>query len=265
MANEYAPLPHPCVVRSALAGWPGSTVVPGGQCRVCGLGPRANGHSRRAAYDMRVGAPLCPMVLLRHGMRRPLNPRARALKLVNVTAMYAPSSCATRPEQRELPIASPESWNRAFLLTLDERRLVRIRVGCEFHFDAALPVQAVVLLRARSDGGVTVERETWHVQPSASFSDLVDMYGNHARRVVIGAGKASLRYDAEVTTSAAAGRGQPRSGPAPGRGPAWRDPHLHASQPLLPLRHPVRRGLEPVRDDTAGMGAGAGRLQLGSH
>ena len=84
-----------------------------------------------------------------------------------------------------------------------ERTLVRIRVGCEFHFDAALPVPAVVLLRARSDGGVTVERETWHVQPSASFSDLVDVYGNHCRRVVIGAGKASLRYDAEVTTSAA--------------------------------------------------------------
>ena len=79
---------------------------------------------------------------------------------------------------------------------------MQIRLGCEFRFDTALPVPAVVLLRARSDGGVTVERETWHVQPSASFSDLVDMYGNHARRVVIGAGKASLRYDAEVTTSA---------------------------------------------------------------
>jgi transglutaminase-like putative cysteine protease len=64
-------------------------------------------------------------------------------------------------------------------------------------------VPAVVLVRARSDDGATVERETWHVQPSASFSDLVDMYGNHARRVVIGAGKASLRYDAEVTTSPA--------------------------------------------------------------
>ena len=85
----------------------------------------------------------------------------------------------------------------------DERRLVRIRVGCEFRFDAPVPVPAVVLLRARSDGGVTVERETWDVQPSASFSDLLDTYGNHARRVVIGAGAASLRYDAEVTTSAA--------------------------------------------------------------
>ena len=42
---------------------------------------------------------------------------------------------------------------------------MRIRVGCEFRFDAALPVPAVVLLRARSDGGVTVESETWHVQP----------------------------------------------------------------------------------------------------
>jgi len=80
---------------------------------------------------------------------------------------------------------------------------MRIRVGCEFLFDAALPVPAVVLLRARSDGGVTVERETWDVQPSASFSDLVDLYGNQARRVVIGAGKASLRYDAVLTTSAA--------------------------------------------------------------
>src|ERR1700733_502169 len=98
---------------------------------------------------------------------------------------------------------SPGPWNRAFLLTPHERRLMRIRVGCEFRFDAALPVPAVVLLRARSDGGVAVEREAWHVQPSASFSDLVDMYGNHARRVVIGAGEASLRYDAEVATSAA--------------------------------------------------------------
>jgi transglutaminase-like putative cysteine protease len=84
-----------------------------------------------------------------------------------------------------------------------ERTLVRVGVGCEFRFDAPLAVPAVVLVRARSDGGVTVERETWDVQPSASFSDLVDMYGNHARRVVVGAGKASLRYDAEVTTSPA--------------------------------------------------------------
>ncbi len=84
-----------------------------------------------------------------------------------------------------------------------DRGLVPIRVGCEFRFAAALPVPAVVLVRARPDGGVTIERETWHVQPNASFSDLVDIYGNRPRRVVIGAGKASLRYDAEVTASAA--------------------------------------------------------------
>lgn len=83
-----------------------------------------------------------------------------------------------------------------------ERRSVRIKVGCEFHFDTPLPVPAVVLLRARQEGGVTVQREMWHVQPTASFADLVDMYGNHARRVMIGAGKASLRYEAEVTASA---------------------------------------------------------------
>lgn len=82
-----------------------------------------------------------------------------------------------------------------------ERGLVRIRVGCEFCFDATLAVPAVVLVRPLPDGGVTVERETWHVQPNASFSDLVDVYGNRARRVVIGAGRSSLRYDAAVTTS----------------------------------------------------------------
>jgi len=80
---------------------------------------------------------------------------------------------------------------------------VPIRVGCEFRFAAPLPVPAVVLVRARPDGGVMIERETWHVQPNASFSDLVDIYGNRPRRVVIGAGKASLRYDADVTASAA--------------------------------------------------------------
>ena len=77
-------------------------------------------------------------------------------------------------------------------------------MGCEFHFDAAaLAVPAVVLVRAADNGGVTVDREMWRVQPNSSFSDLVDVYGNRARRVVIGAGRASLRYDAEVTTSAA--------------------------------------------------------------
>jgi len=63
-------------------------------------------------------------------------------------------------------------------------------------------VPIVALLRVRQDSGVRVERETWHVEPNATFSDFVDMYGNHGRRVVIGTGKASLRYDAEVTTAA---------------------------------------------------------------
>jgi transglutaminase-like putative cysteine protease len=84
-----------------------------------------------------------------------------------------------------------------------DQRLVPIRVGCEFRFATELAVPAVVLVRARPEDGVTIERETWDGQPNASFSDLVDIYGNRPRRVVIGAGKASLRYDAEVTVSAA--------------------------------------------------------------
>jgi transglutaminase-like putative cysteine protease len=83
------------------------------------------------------------------------------------------------------------------------REVVRVRVGCEFCFDAAIPIPAVVLLRAAPEGGVTVEKESWHGHPNGSFSDFVDMYGNRARRVVIAPGRSSLRYDAEVTTPAA--------------------------------------------------------------
>jgi len=113
-----------------------------------------------------------------------------------------PHAAFSRRERGGGPIAAQGRGAGRFSGTSHEG-LVRIRLGCEFRFDAALPVPAVVLLRAQQDGGVMVERETWHVQPNASFSDLVDIYGNDARRVVIGAGKASLRYDAELTASAA--------------------------------------------------------------
>jgi hypothetical protein len=54
--------------------------------------------------------------------RGPMTRRGEAfmllmLKLVNVTATCAPSCCARRLAQREIPIASPGSWNRALLLT----------------------------------------------------------------------------------------------------------------------------------------------------
>lgn len=120
-----------------------------------------------------------------------------------MTAIAAPSQRSARPEPGGESIAAQGRRQGPLSRTASDRGLVPIRVGCEFHFDAALPVPAVVLVRARQDGGVRIEREAWHVQPNASFSDLVDIYGNRPRRIVIGAGKASLRYDAEVTTSSA--------------------------------------------------------------
>jgi transglutaminase-like putative cysteine protease len=120
-----------------------------------------------------------------------------------VTAIVAPSPRAARIERGGEPIAAPGREQGPPYSDARDRGLVAIRVGCEFRFATELRVPAVVLVRARPDGGVMVERETWHVQPNASFSDLVDIYGNRPRRVVIGAGKASLRYEAEVTASAA--------------------------------------------------------------
>ncbi len=92
-----------------------------------------------------------------------------------------------------------------------EREVVRVRVGCEFRFNAEIPIPAVVLLRAAPEGGVIVETERWHGQPNGSFSDVVDLYGNRARRVVIAPGQSSLRYDAEVTMPGAPEEANPEA------------------------------------------------------
>ena len=98
-----------------------------------------------------------------------------------MTAIPATSSRATRPEEGGALIAAQGRGQGPSARSGHERGFVRIGVGCEFHFDAALHVPAAVLVRARQDGGVAVERKTWHVQSNASFSDLVDIYGNPAR------------------------------------------------------------------------------------
>ena len=45
-----------------------------------------------------------PIVLLIHGTTRRIESDSSRLKIVNVTAICAPSSCATGPEQGEVPI-----------------------------------------------------------------------------------------------------------------------------------------------------------------
>jgi hypothetical protein len=75
----------------------GSSIVPGGQCAVCGLGPRANDHARRTAYDLNGESAALPCFCLM-GRDDALNPTARTLKLVNVTPICGLSSYATRPD-----------------------------------------------------------------------------------------------------------------------------------------------------------------------
>jgi transglutaminase-like putative cysteine protease len=73
---------------------------------------------------------------------------------------------------------------------------MRVRVGCEFVYEAEVPTHAVVQVEPRLDGGVTALDERWETAPQIGLARYVDAYGNVCRRATIPAGTSSLRYDA---------------------------------------------------------------------
>ena len=73
---------------------------------------------------------------------------------------------------------------------------MRIRVGCEFQYEAAGPAPAVWQVRPRPDGAHRVVTETWESPvPSRSF---LDGFGNLCDRLTLPEGPSTLRYDAVV-------------------------------------------------------------------
>jgi|HubBroStandDraft_1064217.scaffolds.fasta_scaffold144698_1 transglutaminase-like putative cysteine protease len=73
---------------------------------------------------------------------------------------------------------------------------MRIRVGCEFVYEAAVPTHAVLQVEPRLSGGVAALDERWETVPQIGLARYVDGYDNLCRRATIGAGTSSLRYDA---------------------------------------------------------------------
>lgn len=75
---------------------------------------------------------------------------------------------------------------------------MRVRVGCEFQYEAPSVVPAVMLVRARSDGTHRTVYESRWVDPALAIREYRDSFGNICWRLSLPEGITTLRYDAVV-------------------------------------------------------------------
>jgi transglutaminase-like putative cysteine protease len=75
---------------------------------------------------------------------------------------------------------------------------MRIRVGCEFGYEAESPTPVVWQIRPRIDGPQQVVASRWACSPFVPSSSYVDSFGNVCDRMSLPEGRTTLRYDALV-------------------------------------------------------------------
>jgi transglutaminase-like putative cysteine protease len=72
----------------------------------------------------------------------------------------------------------------------------RVHIGCEFVYDAAFATPAVLQVEPRDAAPVELEHREWVVTPDVHLRSYTDMYGNPCERLVLPAGRSTLRYTA---------------------------------------------------------------------
>src|SRR5690349_11041149 len=72
----------------------------------------------------------------------------------------------------------------------------RVRVGCEFVHVAAVDTPTVLQVEPRDAAPISLARQEWSTQPQLHIRRYTDLYGNPCTRVVLPAGRSTLRYDA---------------------------------------------------------------------
>ena len=77
-------------------------------------------------------------------------------------------------------------------------RPLRVRVGCEFHYDVPAPTPTVWQVRPRAEPAQRLVSESWETKPALARSSYHDSYGNICDRLTLPAGHTVVRYDAEV-------------------------------------------------------------------
>ncbi|MDQ3106474.1 MAG: transglutaminase family protein [Actinomycetota bacterium] len=71
-----------------------------------------------------------------------------------------------------------------------------VRIGCQFDYEAPEDTPSLWQVRPRPDGEHRIVSETW--QSPAPASNYLDIYGNPCDRLMLPAGRSTLRYEAEV-------------------------------------------------------------------
>jgi transglutaminase-like putative cysteine protease len=72
----------------------------------------------------------------------------------------------------------------------------RVMVGCEFVHWAQIDTPTVFQIQPRDEPPVTLVRENWSYEPQMRTHGYTDLYGNPCLRLVLPAGRSSLRYRA---------------------------------------------------------------------
>jgi transglutaminase-like putative cysteine protease len=81
---------------------------------------------------------------------------------------------------------------------------MRIRVGCEFLYQAEVATHAVIQVEPRLEAGIQAVDEHWANTPPIGMSRYLDGFGNICRRTTLPPGPSSLRYDALLEVPEAA-------------------------------------------------------------
>jgi transglutaminase-like putative cysteine protease len=72
----------------------------------------------------------------------------------------------------------------------------RVRVGCEFVHLAAVDTPAVLQVEPLDAAPIQLVRRGWSTQPQLHVGHYTDIYGNPCVRLILPAGRSTLRYDA---------------------------------------------------------------------
>jgi transglutaminase-like putative cysteine protease len=75
---------------------------------------------------------------------------------------------------------------------------LRVRVGCEFAYNAAIDTPAVVQVEPLQVEPVRIIEAGWWTEPGLAIRRYADVYGSSCVRLVLPRGKSTLRYDAVV-------------------------------------------------------------------
>lgn len=73
---------------------------------------------------------------------------------------------------------------------------LRVRVGCDFTYDALYPTPMMLIVRPKDWPHHRMLDETRFVDPQTSIRDYIDGFGNHVWRLEVPAGSLRIRYDA---------------------------------------------------------------------